>query len=161
MKVFLQSWKISQWLSWNLYIMSSTFHWIVPIVFWALLSGDLIKNGNWLSWWTNVNVHAMDLVIILVEFYLNRVPIYFSQLPAILVPGLLFMGYSFFQHAVYKGYNTASYPNGWWVYSFLDVSKSGAPLYYIGLLIAFGIIFCAVIGMHRLRDRVRARKPVL
>ncbi|KAI8908653.1 hypothetical protein DFJ77DRAFT_472819 [Powellomyces hirtus] len=158
MNRFLKQHKVTQWMTWNLYVMTATFHWIVPIVFWSLLSGNLVENGTAYTYWTNVNVHAMDLVLILMELYLNRIPMFYSQWPSVIVAGVAFLAYAFFQHAVYQGYDRVESPSGWWVYGFLDTSKAGAWKYYIILPLAFVLFFCATVAMHKLRNSRREAK---
>ncbi|TPX70363.1 hypothetical protein SpCBS45565_g01843 [Spizellomyces sp. 'palustris'] len=155
MNAFLKQSKFTQWVTWNLYVLPATFHWIVPIVYWALLSGSLIRTGKAIDWWTNVNVHALDFVFIMVEFYLNRVPMYYSQWPPVVGTGLAYLGYAFFQHGVYQGYDKADYPNGWWVYSFLNTSKASAWVYYLVLPLGFVGVFLFVVWLHKKRDRRR------
>ncbi|KAJ3161929.1 hypothetical protein HDU88_007161 [Geranomyces variabilis] len=162
MDAFLRQNRVTQWLTWNLYAMPATYHWIVPIVFWALLSGDLVKNGKAYDWFVNTQVHAMDCVFIIIELVLNRIPLFYSQWPSVILTALSFLGYAFFQHAVYHDLTPAErlgdYKDGWWVYSFLDTRKAGAAVYYIALPIAFVLVFCLVVKVHKTRDRRRERK---
>ncbi|KAJ3014286.1 hypothetical protein HKX48_005238 [Thoreauomyces humboldtii] len=157
---FCRQSKFTQWLTYNLYVMPSTFHWIVPIVFWSLLSSNLFAHGNVLDYWTNINVHAVDLVLILIELVLNRIPLFYSQWPSVIVTGLLFLVYAFFQHGVYHNVSVTSYPDGWWVYSFLDTSKPGAWHYYVLLPVGFVVAFLLVVSLHKLRDRLRRGRAV-
>ncbi|KAI9005933.1 hypothetical protein BC832DRAFT_459418 [Gaertneriomyces semiglobifer] len=106
--LFLNQSKFTKWLTWNIYLMPATFHWIVPIVYWALLSKKLIEQGGAMNYWVNVNVHAVDLVLVFIEFYLNRVPMFYSQWPSVLGAGVLFMAYAFVQNAAYTGYDAQS-----------------------------------------------------
>ncbi|KAJ3156641.1 hypothetical protein HDU86_003865 [Geranomyces michiganensis] len=162
MDAFLRQSKFTQWLTWNLYAMPATYHWIVPIVFWALLSDNLVKTGTAYDWFTNTQVHAMDCVFIIIELIFNRIPLFYSQWPAVIIAALSFLGYAFFQHAVYDDLSAAEragdYKHGWWVYGFLDTQKSGAAVYYIALPLAFIAVFCAVVKVHKVRDQRRRRR---
>ncbi len=56
---------------WVLYESVVTFHLVVPVVFWALLAGDLMKSDSPLRWWASVSQHALDLVFVYAEVWMN------------------------------------------------------------------------------------------
>ncbi len=62
-------WKLAYWL---LYECMTTYHLVVPLVFWVLLSRPLIQSGSPLRWWTSFSLHALDLVFVYAEVFLNR-----------------------------------------------------------------------------------------
>ncbi|KAI8824912.1 uncharacterized protein EV422DRAFT_516755 [Fimicolochytrium jonesii] len=157
MSKFLRQSRFTQWLTWALYVMPATFHWIVPIVFWGLLSSSLVKDGDGMAWWSNINVHLFDFVLVFIELCINRIPLFYTQWPIIVIPGLLFLAYAFVQHAAYHISNS---PSGWWVYSFLDTSKNGAWVYYVVLPLGFILVFLLVTYVHKLRDRRREKRVV-
>ncbi|KAJ3274975.1 hypothetical protein HK104_003986 [Borealophlyctis nickersoniae] len=103
---WLKQSKFTKWATWNVYVLPATFHWIVPIIFWPLLSSNLVKNGTALSWWSNINVHALDLVFMLIELVLGLTPMYLSQWPTPIFFAALYCGFAFFQNKVYSTFPT-------------------------------------------------------
>ncbi|KAJ3055712.1 hypothetical protein HK097_009597 [Rhizophlyctis rosea] len=151
-----------RWLIWNIYVLAAVYPWIVVIIFWSLLSGELVRNGDAMAWWTNINVHLMDLVFMLIELFLARTPMFASQWPIPIAVGLLYLAWAHVQNAAFSDepwvVGNPAYPHGWYPYSFLDVERSSAAMWYIIVIVLFILMFFVVFGVHRFRDRVTRKR---
>jgi hypothetical protein len=96
----------TRFLVYNLYITQITFQFIVVIIYWyattlnsrTVLSGILLSNPTPMRWFTNVNVHGAGLVFVLIDFWLNKIPLYYSQWSAPLTAASLYVSYAYVQH---------------------------------------------------------------
>lgn len=96
---------ITKILIWNSYILPVTLHFIVVVVFWTILfpmylTGNLGEDEyegklSVFAQFVNANVHLLDLVLILIDFSLNNINVFYSQWagknsPQILKASLIF-----------------------------------------------------------------------
>ncbi|KAJ3020794.1 UNVERIFIED_CONTAM: hypothetical protein HDU68_009972, partial [Siphonaria sp. JEL0065] len=137
-------WK--QYTNWLLYVLPATYVYIVSLIFWALLSGWIIKAVP-LNKWLLVSQHSVNSIVMVMEFVLGRVQLSYRFLLPYTVIAILYLGLAFVYHNV----------EGVWVYSFLDTTKSGAWMWYTGVLLLFIIEFLIVVAIHNGRDRRRIR----
>ena len=144
--------KIFRFLIWNLYIIQTTYQWIVVAVFWALLSGYLLANLTPYNLFINVSVHGLGLVFMLFEQIFGSIPIYPSQWLMPIVVAVLYLAYTQFQHYVVDG--------NFFAYFFVNYrdNPTTAPIFTVGIFIAILIIFYLVVGYHKLRDHFRRRR---
>lgn len=142
-----------RFILYNLYITQITFQFIVVAVFWTFLTGTMMKTPTPLSWFVNLNVHGLGLLLLLIDFSLNRIPLYYSQWVAPAVAALLYIGYAWVQHFAVG--------DDFWIYSFLDTRNRYWYLWYLSLFFIMLAIFCALVAASKWRDRVakaRARE---
>jgi len=131
---------------WILYEMLVTYHIIVPVVYWFALASP---QPNVVSTWVNVSVHGMDLTLMAFEFFLNQIPVVRTHVIPMLIVAILYCAYTWVVHAIPYG------PDGIhrWVYPFLSWdSATSAVGWYLGLFIAFIVIYFFCFGIHKLRD---------
>ncbi|KAG0326990.1 hypothetical protein BG000_001170, partial [Podila horticola] len=112
------------YLHWLLYSTVITFHIVVPIVFWTLLSTGTPTTA--LGRWHNYSVHLLDGVLAISELVFNR---HFLQpIHSLFVAGVMLF-YMFLTFVVHK-------TQGTWVYPFLNWDQGPkAAIYYIGICI--------------------------
>lgn len=114
---------------------------VVVIVYWALLSGG---SYNQLETYININVHALSWPFIWFDYAMNTIPFHYSH---VLYTLLSLLGYMFFAW-VYE------YQFREWIYFFLDYYADAAPLFYIGLLVGFVVLYYVVFGVIVLRNKI-------
>jgi len=123
------------------------FNFLVPIVFWALLSGTLLRgNAGPAEWYNNINVHVLGLVWMFVDVILTRQRCDWRMFVIVFIIVLLYTFEAWIIHAV----------DGFWTYSFFswDVGPIAA-VWYIGVTIVVIIIFAIQrYIIHPLRDRI-------
>ncbi|KAJ3109368.1 hypothetical protein HDU96_007233 [Phlyctochytrium bullatum] len=141
-----------RWFFWNVYVLPAVFHYIIPVVYWALLTSELMKNPTFYNYFINLNVHALTGVFMAIEIVLSRVPLFYSQWILPIGGAILFVCYSQLAHI---WFSTES--QSFWAYAFLDTSKRTWPLWYCGIGLFFFLVCMAVIAIHRARDRRRDR----
>ncbi|KAG0257888.1 hypothetical protein BG011_003702 [Mortierella polycephala] len=136
------------WLHWLLYTTVVTYHIVVPLVYWTMLnvSGS---SADTVEVWQNVSVHALDGVFAVFELIFNRhflQPIHSFVVAGVMV---LYMLLTFLAYA----------DKGTWVYPFLDWSQGAICVaYYFGIAIGLFIIFFILLALHRIRNRLLARR---
>lgn len=103
-----------------LYTLTCTYHMLVPIVYWGLLS------GSW-SWyqssvfdrWLNLSVHGFDAVVILFEFlFCNSIVYYWGHVVIMIVVIMLYLILAFLAPVLWA-YTGRSYP-----YYFTDPAEA-------------------------------------
>ncbi|KAJ3326955.1 hypothetical protein HDU76_012481 [Blyttiomyces sp. JEL0837] len=149
-----------RWLSWNLYLFPATFHYIVPVVFWMALSRKLIADGHAFEWFVNLNVHFADLLFIIMEFILGRIPVYASQWTGPIFVAILYLVWSLVNHILFTpsvSNQPENFPDGFWAYPFMREDNHYFYYIYILLAVFFLLIFVAVSYAHQVRDRRRER----
>ncbi|KJE94814.1 hypothetical protein CAOG_05392 [Capsaspora owczarzaki ATCC 30864] len=123
-------WRRSIWVLFEICLVMAT---LVDAVTWAILYPQSVRDDN-TDLVLNVSsyhIHALNFVFILVDGIMNN----FVFMPShSLFVCLWGFAYAMFAWAYYAG-------TGVWNYSFLDTSKSVAPLWYIGLLIGHAALF--------------------
>ncbi|KAJ1556789.1 hypothetical protein HK405_001810 [Cladochytrium tenue] len=91
---------VLRWLHWTLYTLSAANHIIVPVVFWAVLSSSALSGSpSSLRVFSLVAEHATDLVLLVAEAALGRVPVFVSQWPPLLGVAVLYLCLSIAGHA--------------------------------------------------------------
>jgi hypothetical protein len=72
-----------------------TFHIVVPLVFWALLAKDVMKNDSSpFHWWKEVTVHGLDFVIVYLEVFLGRMIMCWSRMYFVILLVLAYLLYA-------------------------------------------------------------------
>eukprot|EP00730_Choanoeca_flexa_P012172 TRINITY_DN3536_c0_g1_i1.p2 TRINITY_DN3536_c0_g1~~TRINITY_DN3536_c0_g1_i1.p2 ORF type:complete len:291 (+),score=42.37 TRINITY_DN3536_c0_g1_i1:1299-2171(+) len=89
------------------------------------------------------NVHGFNLIFMLGELSLNRIPIVWSHSIFVMLWLLMYGIYSWF---------VFEYGDKW-VYFFLDTSKKAAPAWYTGMFALHLIFFYLVFGLNKLKRR--------
>lgn len=121
---------------------------LVPIVFWALLSGPLIHDYHAYfseTWWENVSVHALDFVFMFVDLMLSRTRLFWPFISFVLGYLLLYV----FLAWAYVPWT------GNWSYNFLKFSNGPIDAaYYIGIALASILLFAIMYGLVILRDLI-------
>ncbi|KAF8935595.1 hypothetical protein EDD21DRAFT_331470 [Dissophora ornata] len=127
---------------WLLYSTVVTYHIVVPIVYWTMLS-----TGAYMSTfasWRNASVHAVDGFCAVFELVFNRHEL--QPIHSIVVAGIMVM-YMFLTFIIHK-------TKGIWVYSFLDWDQGAiCAAYYLGIAIGLLIIFFVLLVLHKYRNR--------
>ncbi|EQC25634.1 hypothetical protein SDRG_16489 [Saprolegnia diclina VS20] len=115
---------------------------LVMVVFWAILY-DSSKPLRWVE----VAEHGVNSVLVLLEFGLNdfgvqtRSVVYASCLFPAVFGAFAWIGRSYWRDD--------------WVYPFLNVTDTLAPLWYIGLIVGHGAFFGVALGLAKLKRYVR------
>ncbi|KDO21834.1 hypothetical protein SPRG_12648 [Saprolegnia parasitica CBS 223.65] len=115
---------------------------LVMTVFWAILY-DSSKPFRWVE----VAEHGVNSVLVLLEFALND---YSVQKRSVVYASCLFP-------AVFGAFAWVG-RSSWrddWVYPFLNVTDTVAPLWYMGLIVGHGIFFGVALGLAKLKRCVR------
>ncbi|KAF8949491.1 hypothetical protein BGZ47_000032 [Haplosporangium gracile] len=137
-------WGYTHWL---LYSTVVTYHFIVPIVYWAMLNTRPTMNA--LGHWQNYSVHAIDGVFALFELVFNR---HFLQPRHSFVVAVVMILYMLLTFVVKK-------TKGEWVYPFLDWDQGPiCAAYYLGMAVILFVIFFLLLVAHKLRNRSLARR---
>ncbi|KAI8835493.1 hypothetical protein BC829DRAFT_448119 [Chytridium lagenaria] len=95
---------IVRWIFWNSYVMNAVFHVVVPVVYWGILVKALLAEPTF----------GIGLFMIS-EFFISRVPIYYSQWTAPIFFTLLYVAYSQLTH-IWLSTSAEEF----WAYPFLD-----------------------------------------
>ncbi|KAJ3078982.1 hypothetical protein HK102_004102 [Quaeritorhiza haematococci] len=145
-----------KWIYWQSYILSATFAWVVPPLYWGLLSDPSVSFGgldsSLPSSWLTITFHTLGGFIMLVEMLIARVPMFFSQWIYMASVFAMYLGWCAIQDR-YVGGGTATSESTPRVYAFLDTSDRLAPLYYFLCLFFVSLTFLFVCLLHKLRDR--------
>ncbi|KAF9412086.1 hypothetical protein BGZ94_001147 [Podila epigama] len=130
------------YLHWLLYSTIITYHIIVPVVFWTLLSTGNPTTA--ISRWQNYSVHLLDGVLAISELIFNR---HFLQpIHSLIIAGIMLF-YMFLTFIVHK-------TEGTWVYPFLDWNQGPkAAIYYIGICIGLFVVFFVLLFVHKYRNQ--------
>ncbi|KAF9190263.1 hypothetical protein BGZ51_008794 [Haplosporangium sp. Z 767] len=136
------------WLHWLLYTTVVTYHIVVPLVYWTMLNVGG-SDATPIVIWQNVSVHALDGVFVIFELIFNR---HFLQpVHSFVVTGVMIL-YMFLTFLAYAD-------KGTWVYPFLNWSQGAiCAAYYLGIAVGLLIIFFILLALHRLRNRLLARR---
>ncbi|KAG0256416.1 hypothetical protein DFQ27_005745 [Actinomortierella ambigua] len=140
-----QHWLLTD-LHFFLYHTICTFHVIVPILYWSYnsYSGDAVMMATHLnkqSLWRNYSFHGLDLVLMLIEVAINKMPFVASHLLIVIFVAILYLSEALIVHAV----------DGIWMYPFLDTSNRLWALFYFGVGCAIVVAFFAMYYLHRLK----------
>ncbi|KAL1916914.1 uncharacterized protein VTP21DRAFT_5111 [Calcarisporiella thermophila] len=143
---------------WIIYELFATFHLLVPIVFWAILFPAAFEEARDAKispgyTWSTISVHALDLILLIPEVVLNRIPIAVAHMIFVVIILLLYMFETWIVHA----------QTGKWVYPFLNWDPPGrAAGYYLGVLVLTLLIFLVQYAVYRLKEwtarRIDSRK---
>ncbi|KAF9899130.1 hypothetical protein BX616_003262, partial [Lobosporangium transversale] len=120
---------------------------VVPLLYWAYLAyaGDarLMAIGvSPDSLWRNYSFHGGDLIIVMIEFFFNAMPIIPSHIIIVLFICLLYLAEA---HVVYS-------VNGFWLYPFLDTSIG--PIWvalYLGVGVVIVCAFFFMFSLHKFK----------
>ena len=108
-----------------------------------------MRTGNAADWFLNSQVHAFDLIFVLLEIFLGRVKMYKSQLWIEVGVALIYMLWSWITHGTFL--------NGGWVYTFLDWSKPAAAFMYPLLVLAFILLGFWAVFLTNVREKLGKR----
>ncbi len=100
---------IAGWINSVLYQCAYCYHLIVPLVYWILLAPDEFGNQDDLGKTLSVFVHALDFVVLTIEFILNRQQTTYFTVFLYIVVTVLYMFwtwifYSFSNQWIVTGY---------------------------------------------------------
>ena len=131
------------------YTSSFTIHVIVPLVYWLLLS------STW-KWdekddkerWTNITVHGLDLFVILVEFFMNRVVYVWGHLAVTTTIFLLYIPYSWIFAACYP---TSGPSQNGFPYFFVNYNNPLSAVFIVALAVLLMLVWLFSFGLHYLR----------
>ncbi|KAF0720331.1 Aste57867_386 [Aphanomyces stellatus] len=118
---------------------------LVSLVFWTIVlpSDSTITIG-----WTSVLQHGGNCVLLLVEFALNGRTVRISSLGYTLLLPLVYGVFSWLGHETFH--------QGFWAYSFLDVSNTLSPAWYLGVCLIHTVFLIGAIGLSKLKWRFRS-----
>ncbi|GJJ71641.1 hypothetical protein EMPS_03991 [Entomortierella parvispora] len=127
---------------WLLYASVVVFHIVVPAIYWGMLF-DPNNTMDTLNKYVDFSHHGADLGCILFEMIFNRMDLPWVCLlgPITMIILYMFLAWVYFA------------ARGEWLYGFLDWSSSLAAAWYIGLLVAFAILFVLQKYIHLGRDK--------
>jgi len=123
---------------WTLFEFVYTNAIFLDTVFWALL-----YNGGPDVW--TVSAHAINILLVGVEFIFNKLTFAAIHVLIIISFGLAYVFFAWIYHAVTKI----------WIYDFLSWdSAESAVISYIGIFLGGVIYFYILLGLQRLRDKL-------
>jgi len=129
----------ASWILLSLAFPNSVF---LDIVYWSLL-----HESDMMGFYT-VNAHLINSFVLLGELLLDRIIIVPSHLVAVLIFGLLYLGWELLYYYVVGG----------WIYPFLDTTKGLFSLGYYFLMIGSSIVsFFGLEALILLREYVAER----
>lgn len=76
---------------WMLYVLPAVYAWIIVPIFWLLLRAEVTASGSPYKWVGNLSYHGFNLVVMVIEGVLNRIPVPFSHGWYVTLTGLLYM----------------------------------------------------------------------
>ncbi|KAF7348781.1 hypothetical protein MVEN_01397700 [Mycena venus] len=129
----------------------TTFHFVVTVVYWALLallaSAETFDTTE--SSWENISIHAMNSAFTLFEFLTNAPRVPWLTLPFHILILAGYIGVAYITQAT----------QGLYTYSFLDPTKQHAFLaaYIIGIGVGDVVVFVLARGVVVLRQRLAIR----
>jgi hypothetical protein len=126
---------------------------LVSLVFWGILVPGAAVSGVKMSevlHFTSYNMHAVNTLVLLAEFYVDRMEIPPQQLLLYLSWGL---AYTVFQWAIYPKYHE-------WAYPFLRLTDV-APAWYGGVLVVFLLLYWAAVRLSALKRHMIASRVEL
>ncbi|KAF0720328.1 Aste57867_383 [Aphanomyces stellatus] len=116
---------------------------LVCLVYWTILfpakTSPLV--------WTSALQHGGNVVLLLLEFAMNGRTVRISSLGYMLLFPLLYGVFSWIGHETWQ--------QGFWAYSFLDVSKTLSPAWYLGVCLVHTVFLFGAIGLSKLKWRLR------
>ncbi|KAJ1969378.1 hypothetical protein IWQ62_000666 [Dispira parvispora] len=135
--------RIVQLIYWWLYETITTFHILVPLVYWTLLSSELNTHSS-LHLYTSIGPHAIDFAVMATEVLLNRQKVMPTHCVVLLVILAFYLGLAYLVWGA----------TGFFVYSFLDFEKKKGfvALYVLGVAVVFMILYFLQVFIHRGRD---------
>ena len=128
-----------------------SIHMLVPLVYWTLLGTNwLWSEHTELTRWLNISRHGLDLFVIVVEFFLNRIVYVWGHLVVTCLLVLIYVFWSWIGFAIY----------GYFPYFFVDYRKASSFLLIAGIAVGFTLIWLLAYYMHYLKAYVgkRARR---
>lgn len=141
---------ILKWLHWNLYIVQFVYQPIVVAVYWLLLSAGALSKPPVLVFF-NIFKHGLLFGFMYLDFILNRIPLYASQVWTPLIVGLIYFAWGEIQALIVKGF---------FAYFFLDLSNASSKYVIVGVFVVLVIVFYVNYGITLLRDKIAGRKRV-
>ncbi|KAF0700348.1 Aste57867_9161 [Aphanomyces stellatus] len=112
---------------------------LVTLVFWLVLYNPTT------AVWTTYVVHAVNLVLLLVEFALNEHLVQRHHMKFVVMWPALYGAITWFGHATYL--------HGFWPYDLLDVAKPYAPLKWLAISLGHAACFGLALLLSHLKLR--------
>ena len=126
---------------------------LVTLVYWTLLAEPQATS---LGMFSNLSVHALNVVIMLAELALNAVRI---RVGAIFIYLVVLMFYVFWAWIASEIWTDPKSPDSkFWVYAFLRLSEPKNGVFYVGILFGGCMIFLLVWSLICLKFRLVARR---
>ncbi|OQS07198.1 hypothetical protein THRCLA_00805 [Thraustotheca clavata] len=127
----------------TLFDWSFSCSFIVAIVFWTLLYGP-----NYNLTWYSVCEHAVNNVLLFIEFSINDFYVHTSSIvyACLLWPAL---------YAAWACFSNITWLNGVWTYNFLNLDKPTAIGWYIGVLVGHFVLFGVAYLLSLLKQRLK------
>ncbi|KAI8926642.1 hypothetical protein BC831DRAFT_511471 [Entophlyctis helioformis] len=104
-----------------------------------------------LSTWQSLNLCFAPLALVAIEAALNRLPLFWSQLLAVVTTSLMYIAWVLIAHAVWPS-STLAYPQ-------LDPTASGVWAMQLIVMALPLIVFVALVAAHKGRDLALAGRP--
>lgn len=123
-----------------LYATIITFPFIIIPMYWWQLSDS--APSNYVGIWINLSIHGLNLVIISIEFFFNKIPLTPFQMVPIIGVVICYIFVVWINNAI----------TGHWVYEFLALS--GMNWWYIILFGVLVLTFYICYALHRIKDFV-------
>jgi uncharacterized membrane protein len=101
------------------------------------------------NFFISFTVHGISALLMVVEFVINNIPLFYSQWVCPGIIAILYLMYTQLQHVVYSPHVEGDF----WIYPFLNRSRPTWPAWYLGILLSFFGFLFLVIFLHKLRDR--------
>uniref|UniRef100_A0ACD5Z123 Uncharacterized protein n=1 Tax=Avena sativa TaxID=4498 RepID=A0ACD5Z123_AVESA len=100
---------------------------LTDVTFWGLLVPFFYRDRFGLSMVTD-GMHSLNFIFLLIDTLLNNMPFPWYR--------IAFFVFWSFSYVTFQWVLHASSALSWWPYPFLDLSSSGAPLWYLAMAIA-------------------------
>ncbi|KAG0167940.1 Transmembrane protein 62 [Apophysomyces sp. BC1034] len=121
-----------------------TYNIITPLVYWLLLSGEVL-GGQYVApmdWWLTISLHGATAFMMFTDVMLNRMVIYIRMVIFVFLTVVVYMLLTFIIFGT----------EGWWVYSFLDWKQGPSAAIWYLMVSSFVIIcFFLQVAIHAFR----------
>ncbi|KAF0720330.1 Aste57867_385 [Aphanomyces stellatus] len=118
---------------------------LVCLVFWTIV---FPSDSTITICWTEVLHHGGNCVLLVIEFALSGRTVRISSLGYTLLLPLIFGVFSWIGHETFQ--------QGFWAYSFLDISNTLSPALYLGVCLIHTVFLFGAIGLSKLKWRFRS-----
>lgn len=141
------------------YVTQCVFQTVLPaavltdLVYWGLLIPVFLP-ANFYHSFVDINMHAVNLVLLLIEFALNSLRFPWFRISYLI---LWSAAYCFLQWGVHSTGVTR-----WWPYPFMNVDTPYAPAWYLAIIFFHGVgaALCLLLALFKRRIWSRFNLPV-